>query len=368
RARRGAAHRAGPDPARGGVRPAGRRNPPPPRGARPPGARPGAPAAPAAREARVPYVHARVVLAEKPTSAKPGDEAIVLDDGTIEGFVGGSCAATTVREQSLASLASGESVLLRITPEPETGDQPGKLVVHNHCLSGGTLEIFLEPALPATLVAVMGSSPIAHALQRLGEAAGFAVQASEATVPEGAAAVVIAAHGHGDEARLIRTALDAGVGYVGLIASPRRGGAVVGMLDLDTAEAARVHTPAGLDLGARTPEEIALSILAQIVAERPAATTPPASACGGHAPAVEADGTVGADDPHGHHADGVQATGPATDPVCGMTVQRSPQALQLDHASVRFEGTVYFCGVGCKQAFAADPSAFEAALLVPVDA
>lgn len=315
----------------------------------------------ALREARVPFVHARVVLAEKPTSSKPGDEALVLDDGTIEGFVGGSCAASTVRETALSTLSSGEAVLLRITPEPEDDDQPGKLTVHNHCLSGGTLEIFLEPELPATLVAVIGSSPIALALHRLGTAAGFAVQASDGQVPQGAAAVVIAAHGHGDEPRMIRAALDAGAGYVGLIASPRRGGAVVGMLDLDDAEAARVHTPAGLDLGARTPEEIALSILAQIVAQRPAASAAVTPAPGG---GHVSDG----DDPHGHDRDDADASGPAIDPVCGMTVQRSPDALQLDHASARFEGTVYFCGVGCKQAFAADPTAFEDALLDTADA
>ena len=104
--------------------------------------------------ARVPYVHARVVLAERPTSAKPGDEALVLPDGTIEGFVGGTCAESTVLAQGLALIDSGESLLLRITPEPEP-PQPGKLVVHNACLSGGTLEIFLEPVLPAPRLVVV---------------------------------------------------------------------------------------------------------------------------------------------------------------------------------------------------------------------
>ena len=112
------------------------------------------------RASRVPYVHARVVLAEAPTSAKPGAEAIVLADGTIEGFVGGDCAESTVRAQGIALLDSGDSLLLRITPEPEA-DQPGKLVVHNPCLSGGTLEIFLEPVLPAPTLVVVGTAPVA---------------------------------------------------------------------------------------------------------------------------------------------------------------------------------------------------------------
>src|SRR5512141_2228634 len=102
------------------------------------------------RRNRAAFVHARVVVAEKPTSAKPGAEAIVLADGTIEGFVGGACAESTVRAQALALLDSAETLLLRITPEPEA-PRPGSLTVHNPCLSGGTLEIFLEPIVPAPL-------------------------------------------------------------------------------------------------------------------------------------------------------------------------------------------------------------------------
>jgi xanthine dehydrogenase accessory factor len=113
------------------------------------------------RTARKPFVHARVVWAERPTSAKPGDEAIVLADGTIEGFVGGDCAESTVVRESLEALPRGEPVLLRIAPEVEP-DQPGKRMVHNPCLSGGTLEIFLEPSLPAPLVQVAGDSPTAR--------------------------------------------------------------------------------------------------------------------------------------------------------------------------------------------------------------
>jgi xanthine dehydrogenase accessory factor len=96
----------------------------------------------ALRAQRVPFVHVRVVLAENPTSAKPGDEALVLTDGTMEGFVGGTCAETTVRSQSLALFDSGDATLLRITPEPDH-DQPGYRFVHNPCLSGGTIELFL---------------------------------------------------------------------------------------------------------------------------------------------------------------------------------------------------------------------------------
>jgi xanthine dehydrogenase accessory factor len=301
------------------------------------------------RASRMPFVHARVVLAERPTSSKPGDEALVLGDGTIEGFVGGSCAAATVRETSLALLASGESVLLRITPEPEA-DEPGKQVVHNACLSGGTLEIFLQPAVPATLVTVVGGSPIADALETLGAGVGFEMVRSDGRITPGSAAVVVAAHGHGDEEQVLTDALTSGVGYVGLIASPKRGSAVVAALDVDDDLRARVHTPAGFDIGARTAPEIALSILAEIVSERPRAAPV--------APTGELDAEVArahdAGDAHGGVAHELGGTG--TDPVCGMSVVRELSSLHLEHHGE----LVWFCGSGCKKAFAADPASYGA--------
>jgi xanthine dehydrogenase accessory factor len=281
---------------------------------------------------RVPYVHARVVLAERPTSAKPGDEALVLGDGTIEGFVGGSCAESTVRERSLATLERGESMLLRITPEPEQ-DQPGKTVVHNACLSGGTLEIFLEPHVPAPLVTVIGTAPIADALRALGEHLGFELRSYDDGLAPDTTAIVVATHGRGEET-VLEQALRAEVGYVGLVASPKRGTAVVASLDVDDDLKARVHTPAGLDIGARTPAEVALSILAQIVAERPR----PAAPAPLRAPVLLPMAEV--------------AT--AIDPVCGMSVEMTETSLHLEHHGER----VWFCGSGCKRAFAADPAAY----------
>src|SRR6185295_13011942 len=219
------------------------------------------------RHARAAYVHARVVAAEKPTSAKPGAEAIVLADGTLEGFVGGACAESTVRAQALALLDSGETLLLRITPEPEE-PRPGSLTVHNPCLSGGTLEIFLEPVIPAPLVVVAGDTPIARALLDLVGPLGHAGASYTGTLPSDAASVVIATHGRDEEA-VLRDALQAEVPYVGLVASRKRGEAVLGALDVCASMKARVHTPAGLDIGARTPEEVALSILAEILSTRP---------------------------------------------------------------------------------------------------
>ena len=283
------------------------------------------------RDARVPYVHARVVLAEAPTSAKPGAEALILPDGTIEGFVGGSCAESTVRAQGLALLDSGESLLLRITPEPEP-EQSGKLVVHNPCLSGGTLEIFMEPVLPAPTMIVVGDSPVAPALVAVAGHLGYHAVAPphvDADVVADAAAVVVASHGRDEETALV-AALEANVPYIGLVASTKRGQAVIGSLDMCSSHTSRIHSPAGLDIGARTPDEIALSILSEIVSLRPR--------------------------PSGRSVtETSSATETATDPVCGMLVVMVDASLHLDRDGERH----WFCGSGCLRAYASNPEAYE---------
>jgi xanthine dehydrogenase accessory factor len=299
------------------------------------------------RRDRVPFVHARVVRAERPTSAKPGDEAVVLPDGTIEGFVGGACAESTVRAQGLSLLDSRESLLLRISASGDAGgsgspESEGTLTVVNPCLSGGTLEIFLEPVIPAPTIAVHGESPIAAALVALAERVGFEVVeragdtvGGEAGAPP--AAVVVASHGR-DEEPVLEAAVRAGVPYVGLVASRKRGEAVVAALDLNDAQRASVLTPAGLDIGARTPREVALSILAEIVARRPRPSGVP-----GSSPAATAT-----------PAEPTERAEVVTDLVCGMSVVADDTALHLDHAGERY----WFCGTGCLRAFAADPSAY----------
>ena len=222
---------------------------------------------------RVAYVHATVVRAGRPASVQPGATAIVLGDGTIEGFVGGHCAEPSVRMHSLRVLETGEALLLRIEPgDGEGAALDGAITVHNPCLSGGALEIFLEPRLPAPRVRVLGDTPIAAALGDLGRALGYDVAAGDVTADD--AALVVASHGR-DEEHALAAALEAGVPYVGLVASRRRGAAVVASLEVSDDDKARVHTPAGLDLGARTAEEIALSILAEIVATRRPQVAPP---------------------------------------------------------------------------------------------
>lgn len=225
------------------------------------------------RSGRTPFVLATVVRAERPASARPGDRAVVLADGSIEGFVGGHCAESTVLSHGLRLLETGESTLLRITPTAgEEMVTDGLVTVGNPCLSGGSLDIFLEPMLPPVLVHVHGDSPVARALVEIGRAMGHEVRRPPTgdPLPGDVAAMVVASHGR-DEEPLLEAALLAGVPFVGLLASPRRGRAVLASLNVPDELRARVHTPVGLDIGARTPAEVAVSVYAQLVAEHVAA-------------------------------------------------------------------------------------------------
>lgn len=286
----------------------------------------------ALRAEGIPFVHARVVLAERPTSAKPGDEAIVLADGTIEGFVGGQCAQATVRSQGLAAMESGNPVLLRISPTPEP-EQTGKTVVHNPCLSGGTLEIFMEPVLPPPTVAIVGDAPIARALQAVGRALGYEITEWSLGGIRTTDAVIVASHGFDEEQALV-DAVAAGIPYVGLVASPKRGAAVIASLDLTDEQRSRIKAPAGLDIGARTPEEVALSILAEIIERRSTGEPRPGARS---LPLL---------------AESSSAT--AIDPICRMTVAAVPSSIHAEVDGV----TYYFCCPGCKETFLADPSAY----------
>ncbi len=286
----------------------------------------------------VPFVTATVVRAQRPTSVQAGNVALVLADGVIEGFVGGVCTEHSIRAYSLQAMETGEALLLRILPFAEEPGDPapddftdadGSVTVQNPCLSGGAVEVFLEPVLPAPRLLVCGDTPIAAALLRLGAELGYAVADGDELEPRpDDLALVVAAHGR-DELHTLRRALESGVPYVGLVASPRRGTGVIAELRGDGVPAeqvARIDVPAGLDIGARTPPEVALSILAKIVAVRregrPAAAPAPAPAATSASPL-------------------------AVDPICGMTVA----AVAGTPSVTRGGETVYFCCEGCKAKF-----------------
>jgi xanthine dehydrogenase accessory factor len=287
--------------------------------------------------AGTPFVWATVVRAERPTSAKPGDSALVLADGQVDGFVGGDCAESTVRAQALEVLAIATPRLVRITPSQEdadVADDDGVVTVHNPCLSGGSLEVFLEPSVPLPVVAVFGHAPIATALLRAHRLFGqqvLRIEKPDDPLPPGARAVVVASHGN-DEEPVLEAALRAEVPYVALVASRRRGPAVLAALEVDEQLRSRVRTPAGIDIGARTAPEVALSILAEIVAVL--------------------------HEPPSHHDDTAPPVPDLTelvrDPVCGMMVAPVDASPHVETPT----GAVYFCGTGCRNAYLDNPLAY----------
>jgi xanthine dehydrogenase accessory factor len=289
-------------------------------------------------DARQPFVTATVVRVQRPTSVQPGSVALVLGDGSIEGFVGGACTEQSVKAHSLSALETGEPVLLRILPEgAESATEDGVVSVVNPCLSGGTIELFLEPAPPAPRVLVVGDTPIAGALVALGGEAGFEMAASDGHDAEPAAddlAVVVAAHGR-DELHALRRGLEAKVPYVGLVASDRRAAGVLDELrrhGVGEELLERIDVPAGIPIGSRTPPEIAVSILAGIVSVRRGANT---------APKPKEGQTLFRN---------AEAAPLAVDPICGMTV-----AAVASTPSVERDGkTVYFCSEGCKAKYEAE--------------
>ncbi len=289
---------------------------------------------------RTPFVLATVVRARRPTSVRPGNAAVVLPDGTMEGFVGGVCAESSVRLHALRAMETGDPLLLRLVPDdgPAEGVDAieGAVVERNPCLSGGALEIFIEPHLPAARLVIVGGSPIAEAIVLVAKASGYDILRATAGTGAGAggvelagaAAVIVASHGNGEES-MISEALRAGVSYVALVASPKRGAAVRAELDVPEELAAQLHTPAGLNIGARTPAEIAISILAQMVECHHADPAPGRPEASVPAPVVVAV---------------------ATDPVCGMQVAITDAAPRLQVAG----DLVYFCCDGCRDRYAAD--------------
>jgi xanthine dehydrogenase accessory factor len=261
-----------------------------------------------------PFVLATVVRSVKPASAKPGDRALILGESSPVGWVGGGCVHMAVEREAALALASGEPRLVRLSPSPR--DEDGVVNYPMTCHSGGTLEIYLEPVLPAPTLVVLGESPVASALAALAGPLGFRVQTSLDDLARHDVWVVGAAMSSDEDHPLVREAL---------LASRRRAEALIAELRADgvSREAIlRLKAPAGLDIGAANAPEIALSILAEIVQRRRTQAQPTSLP---------------------------EPAATAIDPICGMTV---------DIATARWTAekdgqTHYFCAPGCRKAFLA---------------
>lgn len=268
---------------------------------------------------RRPYAFATVVRVERPTSAREGNHALIKPDGDVVGWIGGACSGPTVVREALHALADG---------------RPRLVAIEGSCASEGLVEVFIEPQLPEPLLAIVGESPAGRTLADLATRIGWRVVRH---VDSAADAVVVASMGTDDESAL-KAALATPAGYVGLVASQRRGASTLAALraeGIDDETLARIRCPAGLDLGPSTQEEIAVAILAELVAWRHAKPDTPAS------PA----------DRHGWEPSAPVA---CQDPVCGMTVAIADATETAEVGGVLY----YFCGAGCRRRFEADPASY----------
>lgn len=290
-----------------------------------------------------PYVVATVVWARGPSSGKQGGTALIEADGTLHGWIGGACAEPAVVREAKRVIKDGEPLLLYLGPAEELdgAGREGVVTVPISCSSEGALEVFMEPVLPQPHVVVVGTSPAVGLLDKLLTAMDWRSTVvddrslddiTEVDIDE-ATAVVIATQGHYDEPAL-EAALTTRAGYIGLVASAKRGESMLGYLrdrGHPAEQLRRIHTPAGIDLGPVQHSEIAVAVLAELVAVR------------------TSGGLSG--------AAGVEVESPtetAIDPVCGMTVTVADARWITEH-----DGEIYyFCAPGCQASFEADPAQF----------
>jgi xanthine dehydrogenase accessory factor len=296
------------------------------------------------------FALATVVWRQGPSSGQLGSRAIITDAGEVQGWIGGACAEPVVIREARQVIADGEPRLLLLgTPDQFGAAVPeGMTVVPIACQSEGALEVFIEPVQPAPQLVIVGRSPMAQTLAALAGALGWRTalldgQEFTAADADERSMVVVATQGHGDE-EAVEQAVLARPAYLGLVASARRGAAVLGYLadrGLPAGQLDLVRVPAGLDLGRTSHREIAVAILAELVQLRAAG-------------AVGAGGPAGAAGRAAPEAAERATPAEAVDPVCGMTVAADRSSRPLEHDGV----TYYFCRAGCRHAFEADPAAY----------
>lgn len=291
-----------------------------------------------------PFALATVVRCERPTSAKPGAKALIREDGTISGWIGGSCAEPVIVREALKALRDGQPRFIALLGEGRTGPErrEGVLEYAMPCHSGGTMEIYVEPILPRPQLLLVGRGPVIETLEKLGNAIDFAVTVlSSDSFPERfprlritpRTFIVVATHGTFDE-QAVEPALRSEAQYVSLVASRKRAGAVMVALresGVPAEQLGRLKAPAGLDIGAITPQEIAASILAEIIQVS-------------RGQKVEWKEAI---------PEGIGET-EAKDPVCGMPVKITSAQYRSEASGTSF----YFCCLRCKQAFDQAPERY----------
>lgn len=309
---------------------------------------------------REPFAWAFIVNRKIPSSGKPGDKAIIKRDGTLVGWIGGGCTRGIVLKEAQAAINDGKPRLVRIAPEQLGEDEAG---VHNYtmtCQSGGAVEVYIEPVLPRPHLLVMGKSHVAMALAKLGKAMDYKVTAvashadkvsfptadqiidstqllAEHVHPN--SCIIVSTQGEGDEIAL-EQAIKAKPMYLAFVASMRKANAIFTNLrqsGITFDELKQIKTPAGLDIKAKLPEEVAVSILAEIIQLIRGETIQMKAGDGENA----APQALINDDLY-------------INPVCGIPVQKSTAKHILEYQGKK----VYFCCDGCKVSFEKEPEKY----------
>jgi xanthine dehydrogenase accessory factor len=298
------------------------------------------------------FATATVVRYEAPISGKPGDKAIIFADGEVWGWFGGGCAKPAVVKEALKALKDGRPRLVRISPT--STEEEGVVAYNMTCHSGGTMDVYIEPVLPKPHILIMGRSPVGRTLAKLAKAINYTVsvaapeanQESYALVDRVQANlsltdlnvgphtfIVVSTQGECDEEAL-ENALRTDATYVAFVASRVKAAKVLqylGERGIGAARLGQVKAPAGINIGAGSPEEIAVSVLAEIVqlnrAKVISRETPTTAAVGPQE---------------------------AKDPICGMTVSITTAKYKLEYDGKAF----YFCSAGCKGQFDKQPDLY----------
>jgi xanthine dehydrogenase accessory factor len=303
-----------------------------------------------------PFALAIVVNYEPPVSAKPGDKALIQSDGRVWGWIGGGCVQPLIVREALKAIEEKNPRIVRIAPSTEPGDEAGVVNYSMSCHGGGALVVYVEPVLPKSRILIFGRSLVAQSLAKLGKATGYAVavvapEASRGQFPEAdfigtesgrarientcANYVVVATQGERDEEAL-EDALRTRASYISFVASHAKSRKVIDLLaekGMPGANLARIKAPAGLNIGTSSPEEIAVSILAEI---------------------IQAKHRFSEQVREPQIVEEMSSLQAATDPVCGMMVDVGESTFQSEYNGMLF----YFCCAGCKQAFEREPERY----------
>jgi xanthine dehydrogenase accessory factor len=308
-------------------------------------------------QSKEPFAIALVVRREIPSSGKPGDKAVIQKDGKIIGWIGGGCTRGIILKEAADALKDGNPRLVRISPDGKVEPEPGIIDYKMTCHSGGSVEVYIEPVLPKPELIIMGKSQVAMALCKLGKAMEYPVtifarntesllfpdadnifetELSKSQIGRNSC-IIVCTQGENDEEAL-EQAVKSGATYISFVASRKKGSAVFHNLrqrGINFDQLKSIKTPAGIDINAKLPQEVAVSILAEIVTF------------------IRSEDVKDSTEINGNNND---SSNVFINPVCNIPVEKSTAKHVIDYEGESY----YFCCDGCKISFEKEPAKYAA--------